>query len=112
MPQPLRLAHFQAAVLRLPAIERLRADAMLAAQLRCLHACFRLLQNANDLLFRVAALLHPVLLTRARRWPLLSENSHSGWTNQEDAAHGIGNQEEENVPTEIGRRQGRRSISG
>jgi hypothetical protein len=31
LPKPLRLAHFQTAVLGLPAVERLFADAMLAA---------------------------------------------------------------------------------
>jgi hypothetical protein len=37
---------------------RRRADPMLAAQVRRLHPCLMLLQDANDLLFRVPALLH------------------------------------------------------
>src|SRR5271163_3580770 len=56
--QPLRLAHVHAAVLRLPAIERRRADPMLAAQIRRLHSRLMLLQYPDDLLFRIPALLH------------------------------------------------------
>jgi hypothetical protein len=48
---------------------------MLAAQLRCLHACFRLLQDAYDLFSRVAALLHPVLLAGASLLPIIGELS-------------------------------------
>src|ERR1019366_2470388 len=54
---PLRLAHTHPAVLRLPAVKRLLADAMLAAQLRRPETCFGLLQHPYDLLFGKSALL-------------------------------------------------------
>jgi hypothetical protein len=47
--QPLRLAHVPAAKLRLPAIERRRADPVLSAQVRRLHPSLMLLQNPDDL---------------------------------------------------------------
>jgi len=56
--QPLCLAHLHAAELLLPAVERRRADPMLTAQIRRLHASLMLLQYPDDLIFRVPALLH------------------------------------------------------
>jgi hypothetical protein len=54
----LRLAHVHPAKLRLPAIKRRRADAMLTAQISCLRPGLVLFQYPNHLLFRVPALLH------------------------------------------------------
>ena len=45
-------------ILRLPAIERRRADPVLPAKIRRLHPGLMLLQDPDDLLFRVPALLH------------------------------------------------------
>src|SRR3990172_8336315 len=45
-------------VLRLPAVVRLVADPVLAAQLLRRHACFPFLQHPNDLLLRESALPH------------------------------------------------------
>ena len=59
LPQLLRIAHIHPAVLRLPAVERRCTDAMLPAKIRRPHSCLVLLQNPDDLLFRVPALLHP-----------------------------------------------------
>jgi hypothetical protein len=56
--QPLRFTDLHAAELRLPAIERRRADPVLPAQVRSLHLGLMLLQYPDDLLFRVPALLH------------------------------------------------------
>ncbi len=56
--QPLRLTDVHAAEPRLPAIERRRADSVLPAKIRRLHTSLMLLQDPDDLLFRVPALLH------------------------------------------------------
>src|SRR3984957_9992321 len=56
--KPLRLAHFHPAVLRLPAIKCCRADPMLPANIRRLHPSLMLLQDPDDLLLCVPALLH------------------------------------------------------
>src|SRR5690606_28943126 len=53
-----RLGDIHAAVLRAPAVERVLADAVPAAELARPRAGFRLGQNGNDLLFREPALLH------------------------------------------------------
>ena len=80
--QPLRLAHVHPAELRLPGVERRRADPVLAAQIRRLHPSLVLLQNPDDLLFRVPALLHacpPVQFTRELQFPLIEfSGSRSG----------------------------------
>ena len=55
--QPLRLAHVHATELLLPSIERGRADPVIPAQLRRLQPSFALLQDPDDLLFAVPALL-------------------------------------------------------
>jgi RNA polymerase sigma-70 factor, ECF subfamily len=52
------LAHFHPAELRLPAIERSRADPVLPAKIRRLHTGLVLLQYPDDLFFCVPALLH------------------------------------------------------
>src|SRR5207302_760487 len=56
--QPLRLTDLHATELRLPAIERRRADPVLTAHIRHLHPSLVLLHYPDDLLFRVPALLH------------------------------------------------------
>lgn len=86
VPQPLRIADLQTDVLRLPAIERLLADPMLAAYLRRIKPCFGLLQNSDNLLFCLPALLHPFSSSATSCWLPLSENSHHLWTNRRGAA--------------------------
>jgi hypothetical protein len=56
--ETLRFADIHPTKLRLPAIERCRADPMLTANIRCLHPGLVLLQYPDDLLFRETALLH------------------------------------------------------
>src|SRR5882672_93922 len=87
MTPPLGLAHFQTAILRLPAVKRLLTDAMLTAQLRRRQTCFRLFQDPYDLLFRVSALAHLKSSSSGPRRPNLAENSHFRWTHAQDAAH-------------------------
>ena len=53
MLQPRRLAHFHPAVVRLPGIKRRRADPMLATEIRRLNSGLVLLQNPDDMFFRV-----------------------------------------------------------
>src|SRR5271157_3313054 len=79
-PQPLRLAHFHPAVLPLPPVQRLRRDPVLATQLRRRHPSFRLLQDANDLLFVESTLAHD---SSSQPWAGHSkwEKSHFDWTN-------------------------------
>src|SRR5882672_1891313 len=86
MTPPLGLAHFQTAILRLPAVKRLLTDAMLTAQLRRRQTCFRLFQDPYDLLFRVSALAHLKSSSSGPRRPNLAENSHFRWTHAQDAA--------------------------
>src|SRR5882762_9031328 len=86
MTQPLRLAHFQAAILRLPAVKRLLTHTMLTAQLWSRHTSFRLLQDPYYLLFRVTALPHLKSSSSGPHRPNLSENSHFRWTKSRDAA--------------------------
>src|SRR5665213_523468 len=50
-PSTAALGNFHAAELLLRAVKRRRADPVLTAQLRRLHASLTLLQNPNDLLF-------------------------------------------------------------
>src|SRR5579864_3568891 len=89
MTQSLGLAHFQAAILRLPPVKRLLTDAMLTAQLRSRQTCFRLLQDPYNLLFRVTALSHLKSSSSRPHGPNLSENSHFPWTKSQDAAHAL-----------------------
>src|SRR5258708_32379625 len=86
MTESLCLAHFQAPVLRLPAVKRLLTHAMLTAQLRRRHTSFRLLQHPYNLLLRVSALPHLKSSSSGPRRPNLSENSHFRWTQSRDAA--------------------------
>src|SRR5450432_809700 len=86
MTQALCLAHFQAPILRLPAVKRLLTDAMLTAQLRRRYTCFRLLQDPYYLLFRVSALPHLKSSSSGPLRPNLWENSHFRWTKSQDAA--------------------------
>lgn len=53
-----KLRDIQAAVLRLPVVERRFADTVLANQFCDFHAGFRLLQDRDDLLFTEPGLLH------------------------------------------------------
>ncbi len=53
--QPLRLAHVHPAELLLPAIRRRRTDPMLTAHICRLHTSLMLLQDPDDLLFRMPA---------------------------------------------------------
>lgn len=67
--QPLRFAHVHAAVLRLPAIERRRADPMLPAQVRRLYpasCCFNIpmICSSLNLLFFSFSSGPPVQITR------------------------------------------------
>jgi hypothetical protein len=73
VPQPLRIAYFQAPVPRLPAAERLLAYARLPAQLRRCHAGFRLLQDPHNLLLGVSALPHLKSSSSGPHGPNLSE---------------------------------------
>src|SRR5258708_24697391 len=86
MTESLCLAHFQAPVLRLPAVKRVLSRAMLTAQLRRRHTSFRLLQHPYNLLLRVSALPHLKSSSSGPRRPNLSENSHFRWTQSRDAA--------------------------
>src|SRR5262245_7992449 len=56
--QPLGVRHLEAAILRLPFVERRAADPVLAADVRGLRAGLLLPQNPDDLLFREPARLH------------------------------------------------------
>jgi len=77
--QPRRLAPLQAAVLLLPAVEGLLADAVLAAERRRRRARFMLLQDADDLFLREPAPAHAVLLgAPPRRGLPLSVDQFSG----------------------------------
>src|SRR5262249_25545707 len=60
--QPSRIAYVEPAVLGLPAIEGVLADAVLAADRVDLLARFRLLEHAHDLFLREPALPHVALL--------------------------------------------------
>ena len=70
----LHFAHIESALLRLPVVDRSVADPMLPAKIRRLHSGLMLLQDRNDLLFRVPALLHPsppVQITRELQFSLV-----------------------------------------
>jgi hypothetical protein len=56
--QPARVGNLQPAILRLPFVERRAADAVLAADIRCLGASFLLPQDRNVLLFVEPLTLH------------------------------------------------------
>jgi hypothetical protein len=56
-------------MLRLPGVERRRADPALPAQIRGFHSALVLLQNLDNLLFRVPALVIAVLPLRLRDNP-------------------------------------------
>jgi hypothetical protein len=58
LPQAPGFAHLQPAILAAPGIKRSRADAVLAAQLTRLGACFALLQYLDHLFFVKSAVLH------------------------------------------------------
>jgi hypothetical protein len=74
LPKPLRFTYIHAAELCLPVVKCRLADPVFAAQLGCLHPRLVLLQNPDDLLFAVSAILHaPVLPFNLR------ENSSSHW---------------------------------
>src|SRR6185436_6793065 len=64
--QPARLGHLHAAVLRLPGIERRRADPGPTADIGRLRPGLLLPQHSNDLLFREPRSLHGPVLPKAR----------------------------------------------
>ena len=66
LPQPLRIADLDPAVLRLPTIEHLLIHPMLAAQLRRVESRFGLLQSTYSLLLCVTALLQALIVSIRR----------------------------------------------
>src|SRR5713226_4703855 len=76
LPQPPRLVHFQAPVLRLPVVERCVAHPQSSAQILHRDPGLRLLQHPYDLLFTKPALPHGLLLSGC----FTPEKLHFGWT--------------------------------
>jgi len=67
------LAHFHAAVLRLPGVDGVLAYALLPGHIFRRAARFNLLQRSNDLRLRVLASAHP-------SFPFLRPNRSPKWT--------------------------------
>src|ERR1700756_4859491 len=61
LPEPPQLGYLEASVLIAPVVERRLGNAVAAAQLGRLGACFRFLQDRDDLLFTESSLLHACL---------------------------------------------------
>ena len=65
LPQPLRLVHFQAAILRLPGVDRVIRNALVPGHVLGCAPRFHLLQRSNDLCLRMPALAHTARLPQS-----------------------------------------------